>query len=132
MCNHTNISIKIYFLSNPLDNIAIKVYNIIKERESGNPKNRIERKYIMKREGTEIVKVNGISFRIGYLTESEFSGYVFEMKKNGSWYGVLMVSESERELGYESGIFATDDELAAIKIAGNILSEKYGKHRIHG
>lgn len=86
----------------------------------------------MEKYGTEIIKIDGITFRIGYLLDSEFSGYVFEMKKNGEWHGMLWVNESKREIGWNSGIMATEAEITAISKAREILYEKYGKGRYHG
>lgn len=86
----------------------------------------------MMKTGIEKIKVNGIAFTIGYLCETEFSGYVCEMNKAGDKYGVLFTNENNRELGYNSGIYATDEELEAIKEARRMMYEKYGNGRFHG
>lgn len=83
--------------------------------------------------GTEIIKVRGLTFRIGYLSEPDISGYVCEMKKGGEWHGVLFVGiNGKKELGWNSGIFATDEELTAINEARAVMKEKYGHGRLHG
>ena len=82
--------------------------------------------------GTEIIEVNGIEFKIGYLVDREFNGYVFEIKKNNKWYGALFVNSDKRELGFRSGVFATDEEVEAIEIARKAMKEKYGANRFHG
>ena len=86
----------------------------------------------MKKTGTEMINVNGIDFKIGYLMESEFSGYVCSMKKDGNWYGALLTDTYNHELGWNSGVYATDNELEAIKTARGIMKEKYGANRYHG
>lgn len=79
--------------------------------------------------GTEIITINGFEFRIGYLCDSEYAGYVCEIKKGGSWYGVLWcgVGEFSIELGFNSGLYATDEELEAIKAARDEMYKKYGR-----
>ena len=131
MCKHTNISISEYFLSKPIDIIPISVYNIIvRKTQRAKPKN--ERKMNMKKNGTEKINVKGITFEIGYVSDREFSGYVFSMKKDNKWYGVLLVNADNREIGWNSGIMATDDEIEAIEAARIILKENYGSDRISG
>lgn len=82
--------------------------------------------------GKEIVIIDGITFEIGYLIEREFSGYVCAMKKNGKMHGVLCVNSNRREIGFRSGIYATDSELAAIETAKILMKNKYGENRFHG
>lgn len=86
----------------------------------------------MKKNGTEKINVKGITFEIGYVSDREFSGYVFSMKKDNKWYGVLLVNADNREIGWNSGIMATDDEIEAIEAARIILKENYGSDRISG
>lgn len=86
----------------------------------------------MKKNGTEKIVIDGILFEIGYLSESEFSGYVCAMKKNNEWHGVLFVDNNNREIGFNSGIMATDNEIQAIGKAKKMMKEVYGSNRYHG
>lgn len=86
----------------------------------------------MKKTGIETISVNGINFTIGYTSNCEFSGYVFEMTKDGKKYGALWVDKENRKLGYDGNVYATDDEISAIEIAKSIMKEKYGDNRFHG
>lgn len=80
----------------------------------------------------EKITINNIHFHIGYKVDAEFAGYVFEMKKDGEWHGVLWVNENKREIGWNTGIMATDEEIATIEQARAIMYEKYGRNRWHG
>ena len=77
------------------------------------------------------IEVDGIEFIIGKQNDSEFSGPIFEMVKDGKKYGVLCVSENQRELGFNSGVFATDAEMSAIKKAKQILRESVGSVAVY-
>lgn len=66
---------------------------------------------------TKKAVIDGVRFEFGYMADTEFSGPVFAMYKNGEWHGVLLVDENHREIGWNSGLYATDEELAAIKKA---------------
>lgn len=81
--------------------------------------------------GTEKITVNGIVFKIGYRIEAEFSGYVCEMEKDNKKLGVFLTNEDNREMGWRTDIYATDEELEAIKEAKRIMRERYGR-RSHG
>ena len=55
------------------------------------------RKEVMKMKNSyETLTINGRNFKIGYQHDIEFSGYVFCMKKQGEWHGVLLVNENNR------------------------------------
>lgn len=83
--------------------------------------------------GIEKIKINGFEFNIGYKAETEFAGYICEMKKDGEWHGVRFTGiNNDNEIGWNTGIFATEEELAAIEEARKIMFEKYGKDRWHG
>lgn len=82
--------------------------------------------------GIENITINNIIFQIGYTVDAEFSGYVCAMRKNGEWQGVLFVNSQEREIGWNTGIMATDAEIEAIEKARAIMREKYGENRWHG
>lgn len=69
------------------------------------------------------IKVNGIKFNIGWMADAEFAGPVFEIYKNGKTYGALCVDSENRELGFMSGVYATDEEIVAIKKAMEILNK---------
>lgn len=72
----------------------------------------------------ETIKVDGIKFDIGIQEDAEFHGKIFAMHKDNKTYGVLLVNNERRELGFRSGLFASDNELAAIEKARAILNEK--------
>lgn len=57
--------------------------------------------------------INGIKF-IYEENQSNPNGNTFAMYKDGKEYGVALVSKSNREIGWNTGIFATDEELEAI------------------
>ena len=65
--------------------------------------------------------INGIKF-IYEENQSNPNGNTFAMYKDGKEYGVALVGESSREIGWNTGIFATDEELEAI----NILRTRLG------
>jgi hypothetical protein len=68
------------------------------------------------------IEIDGVSFKIGYQKDTEFSGPVFEMKKHNRYYGALMVAFGcGTELGFDSGIHATENEILAAKKALTIL-----------
>lgn len=77
------------------------------------------------------IEVDGVKFIIGKQNDCEFSGPIFEMVKDGKKYGVGCVSENQRELGFNSGVFATDKELEAIKKAEKILKELIGSLAVY-
>lgn len=68
------------------------------------------------------ITVEGIKFNIGYQIGNDFSGPIFEINRGGKWYGALSVAfGNETELGFNSGLFATDNEITASKKALDIL-----------
>lgn len=79
--------------------------------------------------GTEKITVNGFEFEIGYQCDSEFADYVCMMKKGNDWYGVRWcgVGEFDNELGWNTGLYATNEELEAIRAARDIMYKEYGK-----
>lgn len=77
----------------------------------------------MTKSKVETIKVDGVKFNIGYMIDPEFAGPVFEIYKNGKTYGALSVNSKNRELGFMSGIYATDEELIAIEKAKEILNK---------
>lgn len=80
---------------------------------------------MVKKVGVEKITVDDVDFKIGYINHVECSGYVFMMKKNGEYYGALNIREDDKELGWRSGIYATDKEFDAICKARKILRERY-------
>lgn len=65
--------------------------------------------------------VNGFDFRIGFQADKEFSGPVFEIVKDGKRYGVMTTTAENREMGFNQGAEASDEELSAISEARKIL-----------
>lgn len=79
----------------------------------------------MKRNWKEEIVVDGVNFRIGQQSDAEFYGPILEMKKDGKYYGALLVAHGkEDELGFCSGIYATEGEKKAAKKALDILKSK--------
>lgn len=72
----------------------------------------------------ETIKVDGIKFDIGIQGDAEFHGKIFAMHKCNKTYGVICVDSERRELGFRSGIFATDKEIMAIEKARIILNKR--------
>ena len=81
----------------------------------------------------ENIAVNGFEFRIGFQSDKEFSGIVFEIKKDGKWYGVAFcgltmdfdgVPTYFNEIGWNTGIIANETELKAISKAREIATAK--------
>ena len=73
----------------------------------------------------ETITVDGMKFHVGFRADEEFSGEIFEVYKNGRWYGALAVAcIGERELGWNSGVSVTDQEAETIKKAFKIAFKK--------
>lgn len=64
----------------------------------------------------ETIIIDGMKFHIGYQADKEFSGKIFEVYKNGEWHGALYVACGlGRELGFNSGVYATEEEANTIQ-----------------
>lgn len=67
----------------------------------------------------EEYEVGGYLFHIG---KGDFYAPVFEIKVGKSFYGVYLVRDIGDELGFNSGIYATEEILLAIKKAEEIVT----------
>lgn len=81
----------------------------------------------------ENIIVNGFNFRIGFQSDEEFSDIVFEIKKDGKWYGVAFcgltmdvdgIPTYFNEIGWNTGIIANETELTAISAAREVAKSK--------
>lgn len=66
----------------------------------------------------EIVKIDGYTFKLGFSA--------FTINRNSKFYGALLVNDNCRDLGYKTGLEATEAEIAAIKKAREYVAAKYG------
>lgn len=68
------------------------------------------------------ITVDGIKFIVGYKIDCEFTGPIFMIGRNSKWYGALSVAFGhETKLGFNSGLFATENEISAAKKAFEIM-----------
>lgn len=70
-------------------------------------------------------EIGGREFNIGWQSDVEFSGPVFEIKKCGKWFGCGGVTDCSRELSFNSGVFADDIDIYAIEQAHRVLMAEY-------
>lgn len=68
----------------------------------------------------ELIEIKGIKFRVGYRA--------FSMQRGFKFYGVLLTSESDRSIGFMTGLQATDNEMEAIAIAREYTIATYGPY----
>lgn len=74
---------------------------------------------------SEKIKIGGILFNLGWQSDCEFSGAVFEMFKDGKKYGALSVSKAGDELDFNSNVYATEAEAKACVDARQWMNENY-------
>ena len=73
----------------------------------------------------ENIKIGNILFNLGWKSDSEFSGAIFEMIKDGKKYGALLVAKTGDEIGFNSGIYATEEEVEACVLARKWMNNNY-------
>lgn len=74
---------------------------------------------------TQTVIINGIKFNLGWLYAFESSGPIFEIYREDEKHGALSVRKEGDELGWNSGLFATNEEARACALARKWMNENY-------